>query len=56
MVAAFEALRSEFRNFGTEAISLALAAVAILFFVAERGKMNRQIEKLTKYEILFFVK
>ena len=55
MVAAFEALRSEFRNFGTEAISLALTAVAILFFVAERGKMNRQIEKLTKYEILFFL-
>lgn len=55
MVAAFEALRSEFRNFGTEAISLALVAVAILFFVAERVKMSRQIEKLTKYEILFFL-
>lgn len=55
MVEAFEALRVEFRNFGTEGISLALVSLAILFFVAERTKCNRQMEKLVKYEILFFL-
>lgn len=36
MIAAFEALRSEFRSAGAEGISLALVGFAILFFIAEK--------------------
>lgn len=36
MIAAFEALRSEFRSAGAEGISLALVGFAISFFIAEK--------------------
>ena len=35
MIAAFEALRSEFRSAGAEGITLALVGFAILLFIAE---------------------
>ena len=40
MIAAFEALRSEFRSAGAEGISLALVGFAILFFIAEKNRIN----------------
>lgn len=55
MIAAFEALREEFRIFGTEGISIVLVCAAVLFFAAERDRMGTQIRKLTAYGVLFFV-
>lgn len=55
MVAAFEVLRSEFRNAGTEGISLALVGFAILFLLAEKKRINENKNKLVKYEILCFL-
>ncbi len=40
MIAAFEALRSEFRSAGAEGISLALVGFAILFFIAEKNPVD----------------
>ena len=51
MIAAFEALRSEFRSAGAEGISLALVGFAILFFIAEKNRINENKNKLVKYEI-----
>ena len=50
MIAAFEALRSEFRSAGAEGISLALVGFAILFFIAEKNRINENKNKLVKYE------
>ena len=55
MIAAFEALRSEFRSAGAEGISLALVGFAILFFIAEKNRINENKNKLVKYEILCFL-
>lgn len=55
MAAAFEALREQFRNFNTEGISLALTGFSILFLVAERERLDWCIDRLVKYEILFFL-
>ena len=55
MEAAFEALREQFRNFGTDGISLALTGFAVLFLVAEKERLDWRIGRLVKYEILFFL-
>lgn len=55
MEAAFEALREQFRNFGTDGISLALTGFAVLFLVAEKERLDWHIGRLVKYEILFFL-
>lgn len=55
MAAAFEMLREQFRNFGTDGISLALTGFAVLFLVAEKDHLDWCIRRLVKYEILFFL-
>lgn len=55
MIAAFEALREEFRIFGTEGISMVLVCAAILFCVVGKNGMGEHIRTLTAYGVLFFV-
>ena len=54
MIAAFEALRSEFRSAGAEGISLALVGFAILFFIAEKNRINENKNKLGKIRNIMF--
>lgn len=55
MIAAFEALREEFRTFGTDGISMVLVCVAILFCIAEKDKLKAGTRKLVSYGVLFFI-
>ena len=55
MIEAFEALREEFRTFGTEEISMVLVCTAMLFCVAARDRLAEGARRLTGYGILFFI-
>lgn len=55
MIAAFEALRDEFRAFGTNGISVVLVCAAILFCIIEKDRLGKGAGKLTRYGILFFI-
>lgn len=55
MIAAFEALREEFRSFGENGISMVLVCAAILFGIAERKKLSREAGRLLSYGALLFV-
>lgn len=55
MIAAFEALRDEFRVYGMQGISMALVCAAILYCVMQREKEGENFRKLTGYGVLFFV-
>lgn len=55
MIAAFEALRDEFRIFGMEGISLVLVCAALLFCIVEKEHLGVGTRKFTRYTILFFI-
>ncbi|MBP3489103.1 MAG: hypothetical protein J6K53_11970 [Roseburia sp.] len=55
MIEAFEALREQFRTFGTDGISMVLVCTAMLFCVAARDRMEEGARRLTGYGVLFFI-
>lgn len=55
MIEAFEALRSVFRDFSTQGISMVLVCAGILYFAAGKGQTGAGVRGLKGYELLFFL-